>query len=46
MDDGLKRRLIGATVLVSLVVIFVPMLLQREPVARAGDTRQQYPSAA
>ena len=31
MDEGLKRRLIGATVLVSLVVIFVPMLLQREP---------------
>lgn len=28
MDDGLKRRLIGATVLVSLVVIFVPMLLE------------------
>jgi len=32
MDEGLKRRLIGATVLVSLVVIFVPMLLQHEPV--------------
>ncbi len=32
MDEGLKKRLIGATVLVSLVVIFVPMLLQREPV--------------
>ncbi len=32
MDEGLKKRLIGATVLVSLVVIFVPMLLQRESV--------------
>ena len=32
MDDGLKKRLIGATVLVSLIVIFVPMLLQNEPV--------------
>lgn len=32
MDDGLKKRLIGATVLVSLVVIFVPMLLEHEPV--------------
>ena len=32
MDDGLKKRLIGATVLVSLVVIFVPMLLEKEPI--------------
>ena len=32
MDEGLKKRLIGATVLVSLVVIFVPMLLEDEPV--------------
>ena len=32
MDEALKRRLIGATVLVSLAVIFVPMLLQHEPV--------------
>lgn len=28
LDEGLKKRLIGATVLVSLVVIFVPMLLE------------------
>ncbi|MCB1759868.1 MAG: SPOR domain-containing protein [Gammaproteobacteria bacterium] len=28
----MKKRLIGATVLVSLVVIFVPMLLEHEPV--------------
>lgn len=32
MDEGLKKRLIGATVLVSLVVIFVPMLLEKEPI--------------
>jgi len=32
VDEGLKKRLIGATVLVSLVVIFVPMLLEKEPV--------------
>lgn len=36
MDEGLKKRLIGATVLVSLVVIFVPMLLQNEPVIEKG----------
>ncbi len=32
MEERLKRRLIGATVLVSLVVIFVPMLLEQGPV--------------
>jgi len=32
VDEGLKKRLIGATVLVSLVVIFVPMLLEQESV--------------
>lgn len=32
MDEGLKKRLIGATVLVSLIVIFVPMLLEKESV--------------
>jgi len=36
VDDRLKKRLIGATVLVSLVVIFVPMLLQHEPVLDRG----------
>lgn len=30
MDDGLKKRLLGATVLVSLAVIFVPMLFEKE----------------
>ncbi len=32
MDERLKRRLVGATVLVSLAVIFVPMLLEDGPV--------------
>jgi DedD protein len=32
VDDKLKRRLIGAAVLVSLAVIFVPMLVEEEPV--------------
>jgi DedD protein len=31
MDDGLKRRLIGAAVLASLAVIFVPMLFEEPP---------------
>lgn len=32
MDDALKRRLTGAVVLVSLAVIFVPMMVEDEPV--------------
>ncbi|MES9956509.1 MAG: SPOR domain-containing protein [Sedimenticola sp.] len=36
MDEDLKKRLIGATVLVSLAVIFVPMLLDDEPVIDTG----------
>ncbi|MDJ0740950.1 MAG: SPOR domain-containing protein [Gammaproteobacteria bacterium] len=31
MDDGLKKRLIGAAVLASLAVIFVPMLFEEPP---------------
>ncbi len=31
MDEPLKRRLVGATVLVALAVIFVPMLLEHRP---------------
>jgi len=34
VDEPLKRRLIGATVLVSLAIIFLPMLLSHKPVAR------------
>ncbi|MCB1751286.1 MAG: SPOR domain-containing protein [Gammaproteobacteria bacterium] len=43
MDDGLKKRLIGATVLVSLIVIFVPMLLQHEPVLEQGIHESNIP---
>lgn len=31
MDEGLKKRLIGAAVLASLVVVFVPMLFEEPP---------------
>ncbi len=43
MDDGLKKRLIGATVLVSLAVIFVPMLLQHEPLLDQGIEDSKIP---
>jgi len=43
MDEGLKKRLIGAMVLVSLVVIFVPMLLQREPVLEQEIRKSNIP---
>jgi len=36
VDERLKKRLVGATVLVSLVVIFVPMLLEDEPMVETG----------
>lgn len=35
MEEGSKRRLIGATVVVLLLVIFVPMLVEEEPGAPA-----------
>lgn len=31
MEEGSKRRLIGATVVVVLLVIFVPMVLEEDP---------------
>jgi len=43
VDDGLKKRLIGATVLVSLIVIFVPMLLQHEPVLEQSIQKSNIP---
>ncbi|MCW8948389.1 MAG: SPOR domain-containing protein [Sedimenticola sp.] len=43
MDEGLKRRLVGATVLVSLVVIFVPMLLDDDPVIETGIYKTNIP---
>jgi len=33
MDEGLKKRLIGASVLASLAVMFVPMLFEQPPPA-------------
>lgn len=43
MDERLKKRLVGATVLVSLVVIFVPMLLEHEPVIETGIIKSNIP---
>jgi len=43
VDEGLKKRLIGATVLVSLAVIFVPMLLEHEPVIERGINKSNIP---
>lgn len=43
MDDGLKKRLLGATVLVSLAVIFVPMLLEKEPADESGIGASKIP---
>ncbi|ORU90145.1 MAG: hypothetical protein A6F71_04050 [Cycloclasticus sp. symbiont of Poecilosclerida sp. M] len=36
MEQALKQRLIGATILISLVVIFVPMLIGKSPVETAS----------
>lgn len=44
MEEGLKRRLVGATVLVSLIVIFVPMLLEDEPVVEVGIYKSNVPA--
>ncbi|MES9882486.1 MAG: SPOR domain-containing protein [Sedimenticola sp.] len=43
VNEGLKKRLVGATVLVSLVVIFVPMLLENEPMVSGGITESNIP---
>jgi len=43
VDEGLKKRLVGATVLASLVVIFVPMLID-DP-AEPPDEFQAIPPA-
>lgn len=43
MDETLKKRLVGATVLVSLVVIFVPMLLDDEPMVESGISTTNIP---
>lgn len=38
MDEALKRRLIGATVLVSLAIIFIPMLFENNSGVSTVDT--------
>lgn len=43
MDEGLKKRLVGAAVLASLVVIFVPMLLDRQPILEQGLQQSNIP---
>jgi DedD protein len=43
VDEGLKKRLVGAAVLASLVVIFVPMLLEHEPVLESGIHQSNIP---
>lgn len=37
MDEGAKRRLVGAAVVVALIVIFVPMLLERSEPDGLGE---------
>ena len=44
MDDGIKQRLIGAVVLLALVVIFLPVLFDRETLEPI-DRRSQIPPA-
>ncbi len=44
MDERLKRRLIGATVLAALMVIFVPMLLEDRPVEFGPQDGSRIPS--
>jgi len=39
----MKQRLVGAIVLVALVVIFVPMLLDDEPIVTSGITKSNIP---
>ncbi len=43
MDEQLKRRLIGATVLTSLAIIFLPMLLTHKPVTQNPGGMQPIP---
>jgi DedD protein len=43
VDEQLKRRLIGAIVLVSLAIIFLPMLLEHEPATVAPEPAPMKP---
>jgi DedD protein len=43
MEEGSKRRLVGTAVVVVLLVIFLPMLLEEEPVNALPDADLQIP---
>jgi len=43
VDEKMKQRLVGAIVLVALVVIFVPMLLDDEPMVISNITKTNIP---
>ncbi len=43
MDDRMKRRLIGATVVVALLVIFLPMLVEKEKLPTPPAARTPIP---
>ena len=43
MDEELKKRLIGAAVLISLAVIFLPMLIEHEPIQLERAHMQSIP---
>ena len=43
MDEDLKKRLIGAAVLISLAVIFLPMLIEHEPIQLERAYMQEIP---
>lgn len=43
MEEGSKRRLVGTAVVVVLLVIFLPMLLEEEPVDSMPDSDLQIP---
>lgn len=45
MSHDLKRRLIGATVLISLAIIFLPMILEHEPLMVDRGDMQPIPKA-
>lgn len=44
VDEQLKRRLIGVSVLVALAIIFLPMLLSHKPVAEHSGKMADIPS--
>lgn len=43
MEEGAKRRLVGATVMVVLVVIFLPMLLEEESQSPVSEREMSIP---